>query len=633
MYPAYYHLRTDPFCLTPDARFCFRHRSYARARAYLQFALNRAEGFVTITGAPGTGKTTLLNELLAESEAARFAVARLNTPQLGPDDLLHMVAYAFGQVPDGQSKAYVLHHLERYLQRQSHAASRTLLVIDEAQDLSPAALEEVRLLTNLEFNAHPLLQVFLVGQEQLDEIIDAAAMVQLQQRLIAHARIEPMMAEESADYIRYRLRAAGWSADPRMGEDVLHEIAACAHGVPRRINLLCSRLFLYGAVEQKHRFDVADVRQVVEELLEEHLITREEADTHAAAEPPAVHAQAERVDPHLAQDEIGEAAAAESVRVTNAPRGGVRSVAEFRSSVAARRLELVPGAGPAREPVVSGRVYPDADPEPSLPESAPAVTARSDPVPQANVAARDDAAREAPESDVDSVHIPADVVAQALVERDAASRNRYLRRPLPAFGFALAAAGVLLGAVLYVTSVNTPDARGTSVDPAPTVAALPPVVPAARPEVTVAEPQTHAPPLQRRVEDQLRAQGLAVEDIGPDGLVIHPDADATFDFGSAKINGVLRETLDKVAVVLRDAGEINVRVAGHSDNVGREEVNRDLSQDRASTVASYLVREGISARRLRTEAMGFDQPKNPDAPQLNRRVEIYLEPVAAARRE
>jgi outer membrane protein OmpA-like peptidoglycan-associated protein len=220
-----------------------------------------------------------------------------------------------------------------------------------------------------------------------------------------------------------------------------------------------------------------------------------------------------------------------------------------------------------------------------------------------------------------------------LAQRDAASRNRYLRRPPPAVGIALAAVGVFLGAALYAMSVNVSETPSTAADNAPTGAVAAPAEQAALVEAAVAVPQTQTPLLRSLVEDKLRGQGLAVEVVGSGSLVVHPDDDATFEFGSAKINRALRDTLEKIAAVLRDTGETNLRVAGHSDNIGREEVNRDLSQDRANAVVRYLVREGVPARRLRAEAMGFDQPKNPDVPPLNRRVEIYIDPVATAKRE
>jgi len=272
MYETFYRFHTEPFRLSPDPSFCFRHKSYARAKAYMQYAFNRAEGFVMVTGRPGTGKTTLIGDLVKSLPRSLVTVATLVTTQLEAEDLLHMVAHAFGAgVPLGSGKASTLQYLTTMLRREGERGRRALLIIDEAQDLSASALEELRLLTNLQQNNQPLLQIFLVGQDNLRDLVHAAEMEQVFQRIVAACHLEPLGQEETREYVRHRLLHSGWQGDPRLSESLYPIIHRFSEGVPRRINLVCGRLLLHGAVERKHRIGVADARVVISELHAERL--------------------------------------------------------------------------------------------------------------------------------------------------------------------------------------------------------------------------------------------------------------------------------------------------------------------------------------------------------------------------
>ena len=166
MYEKYYGLKAEPFRLSPDHRFCFKHQSYSKAKAYMQYAFQRAEGFVVITGRPGTGKTTLVNDLVESLASTQAKVAMLVCTQLEADDLLRMVADAFGLPADTNHKSLLLQRLTKLFTNGYTSGVRSLLIIDEAQDLSTCALEELRLLTNLQLNGQPLLQIFLLGQDR-----------------------------------------------------------------------------------------------------------------------------------------------------------------------------------------------------------------------------------------------------------------------------------------------------------------------------------------------------------------------------------------------------------------------------------------------------------------------------------
>jgi type II secretory pathway predicted ATPase ExeA len=284
VYRTYYKLTGEPFRLSPDHRFSLGHRSYANAKAYLDYALLQGEGFIAITGGPGTGKTTLIGDILAGFEQTDMLVATLTSTQLESRDLLQMVAHSFDLHPEDRSKANLLLELERFLNQQSYRGHRTILIVDEAQSLSPSALEELRLLANMQRKDQLLLQIFLVGQEKLLDLIRAPGMEQLQQRLVAASVLEALRLDETIDYIEHRLRRVAWRGDPSITEAALRLVHQYSGGIPRRINMICNRLFLYGGMQQKHQLDGEDARIVVEELCQEFLLP---------AEPPAEAADAE----------------------------------------------------------------------------------------------------------------------------------------------------------------------------------------------------------------------------------------------------------------------------------------------------------------------------------------------------
>jgi type II secretory pathway predicted ATPase ExeA/outer membrane protein OmpA-like peptidoglycan-associated protein len=271
MYDTAYRLNSDPFRLCPDHRYCFNHKSYKKNKSYLEYALHRGEGFVMITGVPGSGKTTLLNDVLEHAHRRAKVTARIVTTQLNADDLLRMVASAFKINIEGLDKARIILQLEKFLIEQYQRRKTCLLVIDEAQDLDKQALEEMRLLTNIQYNDHPLLQVFLVGQNNLIDIVQDPAMAQLHQRLIASSHLEPMNLEETGIYIIHRLRIAGWHHDPMFTQGAVKRIFFFSRGIPRIVNQFCNRFLLYGAIENKHRLDSHDAKEVINELTQEHL--------------------------------------------------------------------------------------------------------------------------------------------------------------------------------------------------------------------------------------------------------------------------------------------------------------------------------------------------------------------------
>lgn len=274
MYDQFYNLKAEPFKLSPDHRFCFSHRSYAKAKAYMQYAFQRAEGFVMITGKPGTGKTTLVNDLVESLPADKVNVAMLVCTQLEADDLLRMVADAYGVPSDTDKKSVILQQLTKVFTDAYKMGRRALLIIDEAQDLSTSALEELRLLTNLQLNRQPLLQIFLLGQEELRDMVQQPNMEQVHQRLVAACHIQPLKGEETKAFIKHRLKQVGWKNNPAISEVIYPVIHRISHGIPRRINMICSRLFLHGCVEELHQLSINDAKIVLTEIQHEQLTSK-----------------------------------------------------------------------------------------------------------------------------------------------------------------------------------------------------------------------------------------------------------------------------------------------------------------------------------------------------------------------
>lgn len=279
MYHEFYQLHTDPFRLSPDHKFCLRHTTFSKAKAYMQFAVEQAEGFVMITGRPGTGKTTLIEELLSSLGDQEFLCAQLVSAQLEAEDVLRMTAFNFGIPAHDKSKSQLLLEMQGFFADRIADDQRPLLVVDEAQGLSLQAMEELRLLTNMRIDGRPMLQIFLVGQEGLRDLVLDPSMEQLHQRMIAACHLEPLDFKQTATYVMHRLSVAGWNGNPQLRARVFPLLYRFSRGVPRRINLFMGRLLLHGWLEEKTELSEAEAQAVFEELRNEHLApTQAEAD-------------------------------------------------------------------------------------------------------------------------------------------------------------------------------------------------------------------------------------------------------------------------------------------------------------------------------------------------------------------
>ncbi|MDF1643138.1 MAG: XrtA-associated ATPase [Pseudomonadales bacterium] len=269
MYEEFYDLTAQPFQLSPDPRFYFGSRSHKRAMSYLKYGLNQGEGFVVITGGVGTGKTTLMKNLFDELGRDEYIAAQLVTTNLQENDLLRVVSGAFGLSTEELSKAEVLAQFENFLHHSDREGKRVLLVVDEAQNLPMTSVEEIRMLSNFQIENRPLLQTFLLGQEEFRPVIQAPQMEQLRQRIIASCHLVPLDELETRAYIEHRLKLVGWEQDPEITDQAYQSIFRFTQGIPRKINVFCDRLFLYGYLEELHCFDSEVVGAVVSELQEE----------------------------------------------------------------------------------------------------------------------------------------------------------------------------------------------------------------------------------------------------------------------------------------------------------------------------------------------------------------------------
>ncbi|PKP87387.1 MAG: general secretion pathway protein [Alphaproteobacteria bacterium HGW-Alphaproteobacteria-17] len=267
MYDQFYGFTGRPFQLTPDPHFYFESGTHRKAMSYLGYGLAQGEGFIVITGDVGAGKTTLVGHLMNTIDANRLTAVKLVSTQVEGDDLLRLVAEQFGIEWEGESKAELLRSMEQYLREQARAGKRTLLIVDEGQNLAISALEELRMLSNFQLGGHSLLQIFLLGQPEFRQtLFHSPTLEQLRQRVIATHHLDPMEPEEVEPYILHRLGKVGWTGNPSFSPDAFEEIYDYSEGVPRKLNVLVSRLLLYGAVEQMTRITAQNVRSVVAEI-------------------------------------------------------------------------------------------------------------------------------------------------------------------------------------------------------------------------------------------------------------------------------------------------------------------------------------------------------------------------------
>ena len=266
MYDQFYGLQGRPFQLTPDPTYYFESATHRKALSYLGYGLAQGEGFIVITGDIGAGKTTLVGHLMQTIDPARLTAVKIVSTQVEGDDMLRLAAQSFGLATDAQPKAAILRQIEGFLHAQARAGRRTLLIVDEAQNLPVSAIEELRMLSNFQLGGQSLLQIFLLGQPEFRDLVKSPELEQLRQRVIATHHLEPMLAAEVEPYVLHRLGIAGWTGNPAFTPGAFDALYAATNGVPRRLNALASRVLLLGAIEQLHVIDAEVVGLVVADM-------------------------------------------------------------------------------------------------------------------------------------------------------------------------------------------------------------------------------------------------------------------------------------------------------------------------------------------------------------------------------
>lgn len=267
MFDDFYGLSGRPFQLTPDPSFYFPSGTHRKALSYLRYGLAQGEGFIVITGEVGAGKSTLVAHLIASVDPAQLTVGQVVTSKLDGEELVHVVAQSFGLDISGHDKASALGAIEGFLHEEARAGRRCLLIVDESQNLTISALEELRMLSNFQLGSHPLLQTLLLGQPEFRGTLhNHPELEQLRQRVIAAHHLEPMEAGEIEPYVLHRLKQVGWSGNPSFDQRVFTELHEASGGIPRRINQIANRLLLLGAVEQRTRIDAAMLQNVLAEM-------------------------------------------------------------------------------------------------------------------------------------------------------------------------------------------------------------------------------------------------------------------------------------------------------------------------------------------------------------------------------
>ena len=343
MYEAFYGLSSKPFQLNPDPNFFYGSKQHRRAKAYLEYGVSRNEGFIVITGEIGAGKTTVLRSLIEGLNGSNVVAGHLVTTQLGAEDTLRMVGAAFGFRVKDVPKSELLITLEAFLISQTSKGKRCLLVVDEAQNLTPKAVEELRMLSNFQFGNQALLQSFLIGQPEFREILQRPEMEQFRQRVAATCHIGPLDRDETEQYILHRLKCSGSKGKPTFGAGVFDAVFKASGGIPRRINSLCDRLLLLGFLANKFELGADDVHEVVKEMTQENEVPQRAsvpslngADTQAAATAVALDVDLARIklDPTDAE------AASKQIAALTADQRGDQLQRLERSMLRLERINL-----------------------------------------------------------------------------------------------------------------------------------------------------------------------------------------------------------------------------------------------------------------------------------------------------
>jgi general secretion pathway protein A len=265
VYEQFFGFTAKPFELLPDPEFLFPSRSHKRALTYLEYGIRERSGFILLTGEIGSGKTTIIRNLLQQKHE-NVIVSKVYNTKVDFEQLISLINEDFGLAVQAKDKITLLRELNDFLIRQYGAGKQPVIVIDEAQNLSEGLLEEIRLLSNLESGKSKLLQIILVGQPELRRTLALEGLIQLRQRISVNCQIHPLNREETELYVLHRMERAGNRTAAVFQPEGLELIAQKSRGIPRLINILCDYLLLTAYAAQAREIDGPMVMEVLEDL-------------------------------------------------------------------------------------------------------------------------------------------------------------------------------------------------------------------------------------------------------------------------------------------------------------------------------------------------------------------------------
>jgi type II secretory pathway predicted ATPase ExeA len=266
MYKSFFGLKDNPFNVNPDPRYLFITKEIEEALSGLMYGVHNRKGFITLTGEVGTGKTTLINSLLDWLRKKKVRTAFLFNSRMNTNQLFDFILAEFGISCESRTKSQQLMRLNQWLLDRYHAGETTVLIVDEAQNLTYPVLEEIRLLTNLETSTEKLLQIVLSGQPELEEKLKLPQLRQLRQRIMLRCKTGPLTKEQTHDYIAQRLRIAGASGGLIFSPNAVETIHVYSLGIPRVVNLLCEHSLINAYVEQQRPISAKIVEDVAHEF-------------------------------------------------------------------------------------------------------------------------------------------------------------------------------------------------------------------------------------------------------------------------------------------------------------------------------------------------------------------------------
>lgn len=266
MYLEHFGLQESPFRMTPDARYLFLSQAHSRAMAYMEYTLWNRDSFVLITGDIGSGKTTLIQKLLAELDTSTVTVANIFQTQLDPTEFLQALLVEFGFKPYRAKKVELLNTLNKFLEEENKKGHQVVVIIDDAQNLSREVLEEIRMLASLEVQKQRVMNIILCGQPELNDTLEDPSLEQLSQRIRLRFHIRALEEEQVKQYIEYRLSVAAGEELHLFNDDVMPIIYKYTGGVPRLINTLCDTALLGASVEEEKEITVERIENSVDEL-------------------------------------------------------------------------------------------------------------------------------------------------------------------------------------------------------------------------------------------------------------------------------------------------------------------------------------------------------------------------------